>query len=94
MENEKLYEVILHGYDHADYFQGCGTFFTKYTECYTGAGSTEYEAYDDAMNQIYSTCSEEKIKELNFEELTTEDFSSYSVPEDAEDVYYYVSIRF
>ena len=47
------YEIIDHGYDHAQYFQGCGTAFTDYDVAITGAGNNAKEAYEDALEQVY-----------------------------------------
>ena len=46
-------EVLNHGYDHAQYFPGCGTTFTEFDVAVTGAGSNAKEAYDDAVEQAY-----------------------------------------
>ena len=46
------YEIIPHGWEHAQYFQGCGVAFTKFKHVATGAGHTAKEAYDHAAEQI------------------------------------------
>lgn len=46
------YQLIDHGVEHQQYFQGCGTAFTPYAHCVTGSGGTFGEALDDALNQI------------------------------------------
>ena len=46
------YQIIDHGIEHEQYFQGCGVAFTPYTDCYTGVGDTFTEAFEDAMDQI------------------------------------------
>lgn len=47
------FEVLDHGYQHSQYFQGCGTSFTDYNHVVTGSGTTQKESYEDALNQIY-----------------------------------------
>lgn len=46
------FEVIDHGYQHAQYFQGCGVSFTSFNHVVTGGGTTQNEAYSDALDQI------------------------------------------
>lgn len=43
------FEIVNHGAEHAQYFQGCGVAFTDYTHAYTGAGEDAAEAYADAV---------------------------------------------
>jgi len=46
------YEIICHGIERSDYFQGCGTAFTEFTDVATGIGSSEKEALEDALDQL------------------------------------------
>lgn len=46
------FEVIDHGVDHAQYFQGCGTAFTNWNHCVTGCGESAADAFNDALEQI------------------------------------------
>ena len=46
------YEIVDHGFDAEQYFQGCGTAFTSFTEVATGIGETKREAFDDALEQL------------------------------------------
>ena len=52
MKKIEAYEIINHGYEHAQYFQGCGTAFTEYEDCFTGIGDNAKEAYEDAVEQL------------------------------------------
>jgi hypothetical protein len=45
----RLYEVIDHGIDHSQYFQGCGVSHTIYDDVATGFGCDAWEALDDAL---------------------------------------------
>lgn len=55
MKKIKEFEIVDHGCDHSQYFQGCGTAFTRFDMCYTGAGDNAKAAYEDAIEQIYSS---------------------------------------
>lgn len=42
------YQIIDHGPEHEQYFQGCGVAFTKFDMCFTGIGDNAKDAYEDA----------------------------------------------
>ncbi len=46
------FEIIDHGIDHCQYFQGCGTSYTEFDSAATGCGENALEAFDDALEQI------------------------------------------
>ena len=46
------YELLDHGQDHSQYFQGCGTAYTDYDNATTGIGDTPAEALEDCIEQI------------------------------------------
>lgn len=46
------FEVLNHGVEYSDYFQGCGTACTKYSDVVTGIGCSDAEALEDALEQI------------------------------------------
>lgn len=46
------FRVRDHGEDGSQYFPGCGTSFTDFTECGTGMGDTGDEALEDALEQM------------------------------------------
>ncbi len=50
----EAFEVIDHGIEHSQYFQGCGVSHTRYTDVATGIGDTPSEALDDALEQLAS----------------------------------------
>jgi hypothetical protein len=52
MKKIKNYEIINHGYEHSQYFQGCGTSYTKFNDVATGIGMDAKEAYDDAVEGL------------------------------------------
>lgn len=46
------YEIVDHGVEHEQYFQGCGTYGTRYDEVFTGVGNTKAEAIEQALEDI------------------------------------------
>lgn len=48
------FEIINHGYEHGQYFQGCGVAFTRFERCATGIGANAAEAYADAARKIWT----------------------------------------
>jgi hypothetical protein len=48
------YEIINHGWDHCQYFPGCGVCFTKFEHVVTGGGADAVDAYRDAVEQIWT----------------------------------------
>jgi hypothetical protein len=45
-------QLINHGREHEQYFQGCGTAFTTFDNVVTGIGDDANEAYDDALEML------------------------------------------
>ena len=96
------YEIIDHGVCGSQYFQGCGTTFTSYSECVTGIGNGPQEALKDACEQL--ACSSDG--DIDFSELDQEpmmidsDYTKDTVPEIGDEypeldneIYHYISIR-
>lgn len=83
------HQILDHGVEGSQYFQGCGVSHTEYTEVYTGIGDSAHEALEDALEQAaMSDWDVESIKNDLSEEIT--------IPEDAEDeseLHHFVSIR-
>lgn len=52
MSDQKItaWEILNHGMEHSQYFQGCGVAY--YTDVATGIGDNAREAYDDALEQL------------------------------------------
>lgn len=111
--NEKLrkkaigeFEILDHGIDHSQYFQGCGISYTRFNNVVTGCGSNAKEAFDDAMEQIASAGEfdykliedSEEGKQYQTEEAEAASVENHlkkygeSVGEDCE-LYYYLSVR-
>lgn len=47
-----IFQLIDHGIDHSQYFQGCGVAFTSFDNAVTGIGDNPAEAIDDCLEQI------------------------------------------
>ena len=52
MKTLTQFEILDHGVDHAQYFQGCGVSYTKFDECVTGCGQDAKEAIEDALESM------------------------------------------
>lgn len=46
------YEVVDHGVDNAQYFQGCGVAHTQWDDVAVGVGNTPLDAYEDAVEAL------------------------------------------
>lgn len=80
------YQVIDHGIDGSQYFQGCGVCFTDYDQVATGCGNDFHEAFEDALDSVAQAGYE-------VDGIEEPEHDDESVPEDVDDTYYYVSIR-
>jgi hypothetical protein len=45
-------DVVSHGVDNSQYFQGAGVSFTEFDDCATGVGNSEREALEDALESL------------------------------------------
>ncbi len=84
------YEIINHGMEHSQYFQGCGTSFMDYTHVWTGVGDSSKEAYNDALDQMAMDDEQAAVMMPTRPAGFT---LRPKVPCDSEDIYFYVSIR-
>jgi hypothetical protein len=66
------FELLDHGVEHAQYFQGCGVAFTKFDNVATGCGDNFSEALNDALEQI--AMSEDKINVEDLEAQINEEY--------------------
>lgn len=102
------FEVLDHGIEHAQYFQGCGTAYTNYDSCVTGCGQSAAEAFDDALECIaQDDVDVSTIEQSEDGKLYTSDKAhkasvtahlkkhGQELAEDEDcELYYYVSIRY
>lgn len=102
MKTIQEYEIIDHGVEHTDYFQGCGVAFTRFEECFTGIGWTFREALqnavDDAAVAGYSIpeALEDEIKRADDTSKRINAVKNSISPDgnaDTCDVFHHVSIR-
>ena len=81
------YEVISHGVESRDYFQGCGS--GTFDHVYTGIGDNERSALEDAIEQAYASLSDVSLP-TRFKGINAKN----RLPQRCgDDVYFYVSIR-
>jgi hypothetical protein len=52
MKTIVAFEILDHGIEYSDYFQGCGVACTEYTDVATGIGNSEEEALSDALDSL------------------------------------------
>ena len=99
------YELLDHGIENPQYFQGCGTSLTQYDEVVTGIGDSPAEAIDNCLEKIAWAGFD--AEELEKRILADEGWDAFpSTPsvsdelnaadeenDDECDMYYHVSIR-
>jgi hypothetical protein len=71
----KEFEVVSHGFEHSDYFQGYSAVGTNYRECVTGCGSNELEAFNDALDSIAQSDFNINVDQLEKDILKENEFS-------------------
>ena len=96
MKTIKSFEIINHGVEHSQYFQGCGIAFTKYEDIATGCGDNAKAALEDALESLaQNEWDTKKIKnELSEEsQIPKVEDSENGEWNESNDVYHYVSVR-
>lgn len=97
------YDIVDHGIEHEQYFQGCGTAHTKYEHCFTGCGEDAREALEDALEQMassgfdlgqYLDVNQILADEDIDHDTTVAMLACNGEHEDFSNHHYYVSIRF
>ena len=78
------YELINHGFQFEDYWNGC--YKGRFGTVYTGNGVSSYEAFQDLLEQL----AELNIDIFEFEKKYLKTMSK----QQSEPRYYYISIRF
>lgn len=88
------YEIIDHGVDHSQYFQGCGVMFTDFDLAVTGIGDNAKEAYEDAVDQLWTMDLDASRLPKRPRGIRKSDRVHHTRDEDEDsEVYYHVSIR-
>ena len=98
MNRIRDFEVIDHGIELSQCFEGCGLAFTNFEIVVTGIGGNPAEAIDDCLEQMAQAGFETEgmetriMKQEGWESLpTTPDVQT--IYGSIEDIYYHVSIR-
>lgn len=86
MNTISKYQIIDHGVENSQYFQGCGVAHTEFGACYTGIGNSAHEALDDALEQA-------AMDNWNTEPIDNTLSEVATVNEDDDETYHYVSIK-
>lgn len=90
------FEIVDHGIEHEQYFQGCGVSFTPFSDVATGIGDNPAEAIDDCLEQIASIGID--VEDMPARILT--DIGAKALPTrpvvkaSQYEAHYYVSIRY
>ncbi len=66
------YEIVDHGVEHEQYFQGCGVVFTKFDDVATGLGNSPREALENALEDLIQ-CGYEISEDLENEVKVSSD---------------------
>jgi hypothetical protein len=82
------YQIIDHGLEHCQYFQGCGTAFTDYKDVFNGIGCSAHEALEDALDMAAQDGWETEHIENNLSKIITTDAEN-----PLDDIYHHVSFR-
>lgn len=59
------YEIIDHGVDNIQYFQGCGTAFSEFDNVVTGVGFDASEAYQNAVDMVAQILNDDEFDLLD-----------------------------
>lgn len=93
----EAYEIINHGVEWSDYFQGCGVCGTEFTDVATGIGESEEDAAKDALELLsQNDWDTDSNSELTAEVATASKKSAIDVRKNtvfAEHPWIHISIR-
>lgn len=89
------FELLDHGIENSQYFQGCGTCGTDFEDVATGCGNNPAEAVDDALESLAQMDWETDgmVKRILADIGRRKLPKRPAVPARCEDSYYYISIR-
>ena len=94
------FELIDHGIEHSQYFQGCGVAFTRFANVVTGIGDNPAEAIDDCLEQVAQAGFDTEGMEARILEQeglkaipTTPSVAAEFGCDETGEAYYHVSIR-
>jgi hypothetical protein len=93
------YELVDHGIEHSQYFQGCGTSGTPFDVAVTGIGNNPAEAIEDCLEQVATIGIDVDAEALEAQILADNEWKEFPTEpavEDADEdseLHYHVSIR-
>jgi len=90
MKTIKDYEIIDHGMEYSQYFQGCGIAFTNFTDVATGIGHGAKEAGEDALTLLANN---EWDVESNILLLKDVERLKGEISRPQEDLWWHISVR-
>jgi hypothetical protein len=93
MRTIQEFEIVDHGIQHEQYFQGCGLAFTEYDDIATGIGSNPAEAFQDALEQLAMADWETDGMENRIGREIGRNCLPVTPRTDVDECYYYASIR-
>jgi hypothetical protein len=87
------FEIVDHGIENEQYFQGCGIAFTEYDDVATGIGDTLEEAIDDALESLAQNDWDTEGMEARIKADNPRFGTPCTETEMYEECHYYASIR-
>lgn len=88
----KSYEIRSLGWTYPGYFQGYGTSFTRFTDCFVGIGANAKEAYEDAVEQACMSLPSELDLPKKLPTRPRGINAKHKVPAHAKEAYWYVAL--
>ena len=88
------FQLVDHGIEYEQYFQGCGVSFTPFSDCQTGIGDNPAEALDDCLDQV--ACSGVDVEGLEMR-IRAEGWNCKNSPRvkaSQDECHYYLSLRY
>ncbi len=93
MKRIQSHEIIVHGVEHEQYFQGCGVSFTSYTDVATGIGNDAFEAFEDALESLAQCDWDVELADCWTDAPKADAARLADDDHDHEDLHVYVSVR-
>ncbi len=80
------YEIVNHGVENEQYFQGCGVCFTSFEDVATGIGDSASDALEDALECL-------ALNGWDTSSVINDLSTVITVPKNSDGCWHYVSIR-
>ena len=85
------HEILQHGIENEQYFQGCGVSCSEFEDVATGIGNTECEALEDALDSLAQNGWDVEKIDNTLDDTTP--VGSMAEAEDTDGLWWYVSVR-